>query len=590
MRIAILLKDRCQPKNCSKECIKFCPRVRAGDETIVMGENGKPVISEELCVGCGICVNKCPFDAIRIIGLPQELEGELIHQYGVNAFQLYKLPIPREGRVVGLLGPNGIGKTTALNILSGTIVPNLGEYGKRPDWKKILEKYAGTELHDYLEKVADGDVTVSVKPQYVDKLPQFHKGEVRDLLGKLASPKKVEEWIDRLDLTGCAERKMEHLSGGELQRVALAAAMMRPSDVLFIDEPSSYLDIYQRLSMARIIREQVEEKLVIVVEHDLAILDFLCDQVQILYGVEGAYGVISQLRNVRTGINAYLEGFLNEENIRIRDTAIKFEPKPPRKEWESETVVEYEAMEVHLGNFSLNVKAGSIHKGEVVGVVGHNATGKTTFAKVLAGEIEEMQDKIAGNVRVSYKPQYIKPEYRGTVEDLFMEILGYDFQDSFFTGEVEHPLNLKPLYPRGLKNLSGGELQRVSIALSLGRDADLYVIDEPSAYLDSTLRMQASKTIRRIMEKKGKSGLIIDHDVYFIDMVSDSIMVFSGEPSISGTAAGPYEMREGMNEFLRQVDITFRRDNDTMRPRVNKEGSMLDRKQKNKGEYFYSFN
>ncbi|HEQ78872.1 MAG TPA: ribosome biogenesis/translation initiation ATPase RLI [Euryarchaeota archaeon] len=588
MRIAVLLKDRCQPRTCSRECINFCPRVRLGDETIVMGEDGKPVISEDLCVGCGICVNKCPYDAIRIIGLPAELEGELVHQYGMNGFRLYRLPVPKEGRVVGLLGPNGIGKTTILSILSGQIIPNLGEYGTPPRWEPVLEKYKGTEIHDFLSKISKGETTVSVKPQYVDALPKFHKGKVSELLGKLTQGEHLKDWMDQLDLNAVSDRDMGHLSGGELQRVALAATLLKDSDVLFVDEPSSYLDIHQRLSVARIIRKEAKNRLVVVVEHDLAILDFLCDQVHVMYGSQSAYGVLSQPKAVRSGINAYLVGYLKEENVRIRDKSIIFEPKPPRKEWEGYRVVTFEPLEMDLGTFKLETDQGAIHRGEVVGVVGHNATGKTTFVRALAGELMPTRGTIDAEVKVSYKPQYIKPEYGGTVEELFMEVLGYDFEDGFFQSEIEHPLILKPLMKRDVKRLSGGELQRVSIALSLAREADLYLLDEPSAYLDSSMRMEAAKTIRRVMEKRGKSGLIIDHDVYFIDMVSDSIMVFGGVPSVHGMAEGPFEMRDGMNRFLKQVDITFRRDNETQRPRVNKEDSLLDREQKSSGEHYYA--
>ena len=587
MRIAVLMKDRCQPKRCSKECINYCPPVRTGTETITMGDKGKPVIAEELCVGCGICVHKCPFDAIKIIGLPKELEGELVHQFGKNGFRLYRLPVPRKGQVIGLLGPNGIGKTTAMSILSGQLVPNLGDYDCPGKWDKVVDKYSGSEIHDYFEDLAQGRLMTAMKPQYVDLLPTVHKGEVRKLLEKVDDKGVIDSVSERLSIKGVLRRDIAKLSGGELQRVAIAATLLKEADVYFFDEPSSYLDIYQRLEIAKVIQELSIRKQVVVIEHDLAVMDFLSDLVHIMYGEEGAYGVMAQPRAVRTAINVYLEGYLREENIRFRDTHIKFEKRPPRADWEGEILIEFPALTKRFKTFTLKVGSGSIRKGEVVGAVGPNATGKTTFVKMLAGEIEPTSGKVTGEAAVSYKPQYIKPEFGGTVREMFAKNIGKDFESGFFKAEVSHPLNLKYLMEKDVNTLSGGELQRVSIAECLGKTADIYLIDEPSAYLDSNQRMVASKTIRRAIEKIGKSAVVVDHDVYMIDLISDSLMVFSGEPSAKGIAEGPMEMRDGMNQFLKDVQITFRRDPDSGRPRINKRDSRLDREQKSKGEYYY---
>lgn len=588
MRIACLLKDRCQPKKCNKECMKYCPIMRTGVEVIVMESDGKPIISEDLCVGCGICTHKCPFQAVKIIGLPDELKDELIHQYGENSFRLYRLPIPKKGMVTGILGPNGIGKSTSFKILSGEIVPNLGRYENPPTKEEVLAHFTGSEVHDFLQKVFNKELKTSLKPQYVDKLPNLFKGKVRDLLSRVQERMKLDEAAELLELTEVLDRNMGELSGGELQRVALAATMMKEADIYFFDEPSSYLDIYQRIRVARLIQSMAADKHVVVIEHDLAILDFLADNCYLIFGEEGAYGAFVQPRQVRSAINVYLDGYAKEENIRFRDTPIRFESHPPREQWEQATLLEYDEISCQYPAFKLRVEAGSIKIGESVGVVGPNAIGKTTFVKMLAGVQKPSSGEFNEGVRVSYKPQYINPDFDGTVTELFNTMVKDFFESSFFQTEIQHPMNLKPLYEKNVKTLSGGELQRVAVSLCLSREADIYLLDEPSAYLDSNQRMETAKTIRRVMEKRGRSALVVDHDIYFLDMVSDSMMVFSGIPGKEGLGKGPFDMRAGMNMFLAMVDVTFRRDNDTNRPRINKPGSRLDREQKSKGEYYYN--
>ena len=588
MRIAAVLHDRCQNRKCNKECVKFCPLVRTGVECITFNAKGKPVISEVLCHGCGICVNKCQFDAIKIIGLADELKEEMVHQYGENSFRLYRLPVPKKGLITGILGPNGIGKTTAIKMLSGAEVPNLGRFNDPPSKEEVLEHFAGTELYDHLKSVYSGNIKVAMKPQYVDKLPQSVNGVVRDLLGRVQERMTLDEAAELFELTEVLDRELTKLSGGELQRLAMAATMMKEADVYFFDEPTSYLDIYQRVKMARIIKGLSTDKQVIVIEHDLAILDYLADNVSIVYGSEGAYGVFTLARQVRTAINVYLDGYLPEENIKFRDRPIEFESSPPRSEWNTPDLVEFDSAEKDLGGFKLTIGKGAVKIGESVGIVGPNATGKTTFVKMLAGVIKPDKGSLNTVVKVSYKPQYISAEEEGTVRDILFA-KAYDTVNSgFFEGEVLVPLGIKHLMEKNIETLSGGELQRVAITLCLAAEADMYLFDEPSAYLDSNQRMNAARTIRRMMEKTGRSGMIVDHDIYFLDMVSDSMMVFGGEPGHHGIGEGPLDMRDGMNRFLSAVDITFRRDADTNRPRINKPESRLDREQKMKGEYYYA--
>ena len=588
MRIAVLLKERCRPKRCSLECIKYCPRVRAGDETIVMGEDNKPVISEELCVGCGICVHKCPYDAIKIIGLAHELETDLVHQFSRNGFRLFRLPVLRKGICVGVLGPNGIGKTTAIKILSGQLKPNLGNYEKKSEWDDILEYFSGTELYEHFRQIANNEVTSVLKPQYVDKLPRIMRGKIRDILKKTDTSDGFDEVVEKLGLTNVLDKEIERgvISGGELQMVSIAAALLKDVDLYFFDEPSSYLDIHQRLKVARIIKELSEKKKVMVVEHDLAVMDFLCDSVHIVYGDEGAYGVITNPRGVRHAINTYLSGYLKEENIRFGER-IEFFAHPPRQRQDMNILITFGRLTKSFNGFNLSIEPGVIRQGEIVGVVG--PIGKTTFVKILAGVIKPTAGEIDYDLKISYKPQYITPwEYDISVREFFETKVQQLFTSAFLKAEIFEPMNLKHILDKQINNLSGGELQRVAIALSLAQEADIYMIDEPSAYLDSQQRMIVSRTIRRVVEKTGKSAMVVDHDVYFIDMVSDALIVFDGEPGKHGRAQGPFSLHEGMNRFLKDVDITFRRDEETHRPRVNKPGSYMDRKQREIGEYYYT--
>ncbi|MFQ6010530.1 MAG: ribosome biogenesis/translation initiation ATPase RLI, partial [Candidatus Aenigmatarchaeota archaeon] len=420
MRIAVIDKSLCRPDKSGKPCIAVCPVNRAGEKCLFIGEHGKAQIDEGLCIGCGLCVKKCPFFAITVVNTPEQLKEKPIHRFGVNAFALFRLPCPVRGEVVGLLGPNGVGKTTSLNILGGEIKPNLGEE-KEAEPREIIKLFRGTEMQAYLEELQKKKITTVVKPQVIDILSNV-KGTIREVLEEHSERNKTNEIVKKLQLESVLDREMSKLSGGELQRVAIAIAANRKADIYYIDEPSSYLDVFQRLQMAKLLRELAKEAAVVVVEHDLATLDFLADRIHVFYGVPSAFGVVSKPYSTRVGINAFLDGYIKEDNVRIRSEPIHFGVAKIAREGEEEIYLEWSAIEKNFPGFSLKIKEGDVKKGEILGIFGSNALGKTTFAKILAGEIKADKGGVVKEMKISYKPQYISTDFDGTVAELLSSV------------------------------------------------------------------------------------------------------------------------------------------------------------------------
>ncbi|RLE39214.1 ribosome biogenesis/translation initiation ATPase RLI [Candidatus Woesearchaeota archaeon] len=580
-RIAVVKKDKCSPARCGELCLKKCPVNRTGKECIVLVD-GKAFVNEELCNGCGICQKICPFEAVHIINLPEALKEDPIHRYGPNGFALYSLPTPVFGKVVGVLGKNGIGKTTAIKILAGVLKPNLGK-DTEASYRDLIERFKGTEAQKFFEAVQKGKIKIAYKPQAVDLIPRTAKGKVKELLRKIDEKGEFDRIINLFELEKILDTDIDKISGGELQRVAIAATFLKKANLYIFDEPTSYLDIKQRIKISKLINNLANESTaVLVIDHDLIILDYMADLVHLMYGKEGCFGVVSMLKTTRTGINVFLSGYLREENVRFRNYEIKFEARAPVTQKEMPVFTSWRNIEKTLGRFELKAKKGEILKHQVVGVLGENGIGKTSFVKILAGIIKQDKGEVTETVKVSYKPQYLRGDSREIVKSVLKDVI------EKYETQLSIPLKLESLMDRHLNQLSGGELQRVSIALTLSKDADLYLLDEPSAYLDVEQRLTVSKVIRSLVEISGKSAMIVDHDLLFIDYLSDNLIVFEGVPAVRGEANGPFVMEQGMNMFLKDLKITMRRDPESMRPRVNKQGSQLDQQQKKEGKLYYS--
>jgi len=589
-RVAVLDQDLCQPKKCGLECIKYCPVNKSGADCIVLNEEiNKAQIDEDICNGCGICVKVCPFDAITIVNLATELATDKIHQYGQNSFRLYKLPTPKKGEVVGLLGRNGMGKSTVINILSGNLKPNLGKYEVPPEWDEILDYYSGTELKSHFEKIKNNQINVSIKPQQVYNIAGAFDGTSKDLLEKYDDRGVSNQLIKTLSLENSVEQHVKELSGGELQRLAVAVASAKDADFYFFDEPSSYNDIYQRTSVARVIQDLAKiGKSVMVVEHDLMLLDYVSDLIEVLYGVSSAYGIVSNVLSTKVGINVFLDGYLPNENVRFRDKKFTFDVSSTAGQFtEGETMIRYPVLEKKYPNFSVTVEPGQIRKGEVLGIMGANALGKTTMMKMIAGAEKPDSGSLDKKIKIAYKPQYLLNDVDVDVVSLLNKANEGLIEGSQEEEQIIDPLKIKKLYNKSIKNLSGGELQKVSIAACLLQKVDLYALDEPSAFLDVEDRIAVAKFIQQFTRSFGKSAMVIDHDLLLLDLISDSIVIFQGTSGINGHASSPLPKVGAMNQFLKSLDITFRRDEKSKRPRVNKTNSRLDKTQKASSNFYY---
>src|SRR3989344_4641788 len=383
-RIAIVDNEKLKDAQQKLHIQSICPVNRTGKECIKIEEDGKLSIDEHLCTGCGICPKAAPL-SIKIINLPEEWKTKPIHRYGENKFVLYSLPTPTFNKVTGIIGVNGIGKSTAIKILANVLKPNLGDWNnKETDYDELISFFKGTEAQSFFEKIKNNEIKVAYKPQQVDLIPKTTKGKVIDLLKKVDEKNELKKITNELQLNEILNNDIKEISGGELQRVAIAATVLKNANLYIFDEPTSYLDIKQRMNVSKFIRSLADkDTAVLVVDHDLIILDNMADLVHIMYGKENCYGIVSLPKPTRTAINVYLSGYLKEENVRFRDYEIKFLVKVPGKLTAQQSLTEWDGIRKTLGKFNLEAENGEISKEEVIGLLGENGIGKTTFVKIL---------------------------------------------------------------------------------------------------------------------------------------------------------------------------------------------------------------
>lgn len=615
-KIAIINVNKCKPDRCNKECKVFCPIEQQKKECINIvtdiEDAGKikkyAKIVESSCIGCGHCVKKCPFDAIKIVKIPSEITGKIIHRYNANGFRLYKMPVMKSNQIMGLIGANGIGKSTVMQILTGKIKPNFEDFNNQLNSKQIIAQFKGTEMHKYMEKLYDNQLVISIKPQHVETLQKIIAKDliVSDYIKSKSSYEANDDWyklvIDTLEISNISNSKISVLSGGELQRLICATTLLKKADVYVFDEPSNYLDVKQRLNVAHLIKSlSAPDRYVMVIEHDLTIMDFIVDYICILYGTAGAFGVVSDPHTTAEAINIYFDGYIPSENMRFRteeyNLSINSDDKIIVGKNKNTQQMVYENAKINYDGFELNIDAGSFaSNSSITLVLGQNGMGKTTlinyFAKLFTSSM-------------SYKPQYLNfdkfVEKNGsfpTVQTFLYNNIQIAMTDAMFRTDVLKPLNIDSLKDHKLNELSGGEMQRVWITYCLGTPAYIYLIDEPSACLDVEQRVTVTKVIKRFILHNQKIAFIVEHDMMMAVSLThnneeNSQVIFIEKTEYDETnnkkicvANKPESFNVGINQFLKSMNITFRSQTQNGRPRINKLGSAKDTEQKSSGKYY----
>jgi ATP-binding cassette subfamily E protein 1 len=600
-RLAIVDYDKCKPTKCGVPCVIKCVVNQIGKICISIGDiedlggsqsdkktsKQKAIISNNLCIGCGACVKVCPYEAIKLVNLPKELtkEKQLV-SYGENSFRVYASPHIKKGQCLGIIGSNGLGKTSVIKVLSGDIKIDCMEK------KKLLNS---SELYAYLTKLQSNKLNVSYKPQDISIYNRGHNGNalVSTLLEKI--PTEIQS---RMNLFKLKDRMTKQLSGGETQRLLISLACSRRADAYLFDEPTAFLDIKQRIIAANLIQDIVANSYVVLIEHDLCIFDYISDYVVSLYGEKGAYGVISSVSSTFNGINNYLDGYLPTENIKFRDRPVIFKFKTLEEEEVISERIGYnysackfsynqDGKKDSSSSFDLEIERGSFSTSEIILLIGENGTGKSTMIKILAGLI-----KVDGFERpelsVSIKEQEVYIDSELTVSEYIYKKIGNMMYNSDFKINVLTPLNVDKLFDLIMKNLSGGQFQRVAITVCLGTCADIYLLDEPSAYIDVEDRMVIAKMLRHYAGTTKKTIFLVEHDMIMATCTCDKVIVFTGEPGVKCKAASPLDIKTGINQFLKILGVTMRRDkySGSGRPRINKKDSLRDREQKKNDQYF----
>lgn len=482
-----------------------------------------------------------------------------------------------QGQKVGLIAKNGTGKTTLLNIIAGKEDYDSGAVVFRNDLRVgYLEQ---TPVYPEGLTVLQAcfyspNETVRLIAEYEEAMTSDDHSNLQDILMRMDNLKawdyeqRAKQILSQLKITNF-DQKVEHLSGGQLKRVALANVLITDPELIILDEPTNHLDLEMTewlegyLSRANIS--------ILMVTHDRYFLDRVCSEIieidrQQIFQYKGNYSYYLEKRQERMEtMNTEVERANNLLRKELEWMRRQPQARGTKAKYRIDAFYELEKkakQQRDNGNVNLDVKAsyigskifeaehvtksfGSIKivedfnyifaRYEKMGVVGNNGTGKSTFIKMLMGEVEPDSGRfdVGETVRFGYYSQDgLQFDEQMKVIDVVQDIAEYvDLGDGkklgvsqflnyfLFTPEKQHSYVYK---------LSGGEKRRLYMCTVLMRNPNFLVLDEPTNDLDIVTLNVLEEYLRNF---KG-CVIVVSHDRYFMDKVVDHLLVFRGNADL----------------------------------------------------------
>lgn len=486
------------------------------------------------------------------------------------------------GAKIGMVGPNGAGKSTILKIMAGLDQPSNGEARLSPEYSVgiLLQEPPLNEEKTVLGNVEEGVGEIKTKLDRFNEISALMAEPDADFDALMEEMGKLQEAIDAAnawDLDSQLEQAMEalrcppadapvtHLSGGERRRVALCKLLLQKPDLLLLDEPTNHLDAESVLWLEQHL--QSYEGAVIAITHDRYFLDHVAEWIAEvdrgnLYPYEGNYSTYLEKKRARLEVqgkkDAKLAKRLNEELEWVRSNSKGRQAKSKARlaryeemaaEAEKTRKLDFEEIQIppgpRLGNLVIeaeNLQKGfdgrslinglsfSLPRNGIVGVIGPNGVGKSTLFKTIVG-LEELDGgslKVGETVKISYVDQNrsnIDPEKS------LWEIVS-DGLDYIQVGNVEMPSRAYvsafgfkgPDQQKKAGVLSGGERNRLNLALTLKQGGNLLLLDEPTNDLD----VETLASLENALLEFPGCAVVVSHDRWFLDRVATHILAWEG--------------------------------------------------------------